>query len=72
MPAILRNPEEIGKAIKEMRGNRSQQEIADAIGCTKMAISQYENGQRMPNDDMKVSIANYFGVTVGSLFFTQG
>ena len=72
MPATLRKTEEVGRTIKEMRGNRSQQEIADALGCTKMAISQYENGQRMPNDDMKVSIANYFGVTVGSLFFTQG
>ncbi|MBR1623047.1 MAG: helix-turn-helix transcriptional regulator [Pseudobutyrivibrio sp.] len=72
MPATLRKAEEVGRAIKEMRGNRSQQEIADALGCTKMAISQYENGQRMPNDDMKVSIANFFGVTVGSLFFTQG
>jgi len=72
MPATLRKTEEVGRAIKEMRGNRSQQEIADALGCTKMAISQYENGQRMPNDDMKVSIANFFGVTVGSLFFTQG
>lgn len=72
MPATLRKAEEVGRVIKEMRGNRSQQEIADALGCTKMAISQYENGQRMPNDDMKVSIANFFGVTVGSLFFTQG
>ncbi len=72
MPATLRTTEEVGRAIKEMRGTRSQQEIADALGCTKMAISQYENGQRMPNDDMKVSIANFFGVTVGSLFFTQG
>lgn len=72
MPATLRTAKEVGEMIKEMRGERSQQEIADALGCTKMAISQYETGARIPNDTMKVSIANYFGVTVGSLFFTQG
>ncbi|WP_330598948.1 helix-turn-helix domain-containing protein [Pseudobutyrivibrio sp.] len=72
MQATLRSTDEVGKSIKELRGNRSQEEIAAALGCTKMAISQYETGIRMPNDKMKVAIANFFGVTVGSLFFTQG
>ena len=66
---MLLSSKEVGERIRNLRGNRTQEEMGNALGCTKMAISQYENGQRMPNDKMKVEIANYLGVTVGSIFF---
>ena len=73
MPATLREVKEVGRMIKEMRESRNltQEELGATLGCTRMAISNYESGGRMPNDNMKASIANYFGVSVGSLFFTQ-
>lgn len=61
----------IGKRLRELRGERSQQEVADATGVSKMAISKYETGLSIPGDDMKIALANYYGKTVEQIFFTQ-
>jgi len=61
----------IGKRLRELRGDRSQQEVADATGVSKMAISKYETGLSIPGDDMKIALANYYGKTVEQIFFTQ-
>jgi DNA-binding XRE family transcriptional regulator len=63
--------EKIGARLRELRGDRSQKEIADAIGVTDMAISLYENGERIPRDEIKRAIAKYFGVTVESIFYAD-
>lgn len=60
----------IGKVLKILRGDRSQREVAEAIGITAMALSQYENGIRIPRDEIKVSLAKFYGVTVESIFYT--
>lgn len=59
-----------GKKLRELRGERTQQEVADAVGVTAMAISQYETGERSPSDTVKLRLANYFGQTVEAIFFT--
>ena len=59
----------IGERLKVLRGHRTQAEVANALGVTPMAISQWENGLRMPSDDMKVKIATYYDETVMSIFF---
>ena len=51
------------------RGKTSRNEVAEAVGITLSAISNYENGQRMPRDEIKVKLANYYGMTVQELFF---
>ena len=61
----------IGARLRELRGNRSQQEVADALGLSKAAISLYEIGQRVPSDEVKAAMAEYFGSTVGSIFFDE-
>jgi len=60
----------IGARLRELRGDRSQQEIANAIGVEVMTISNYERGERVPNDENKIKLASYFGKTVQELFFT--
>ena len=50
--------------------NLTQQEVADAIGVSKMAISGYESGKRIPKDGAKVALADYYGKTVAEIFFT--
>jgi DNA-binding XRE family transcriptional regulator len=44
--------------------------VADAVGVTYSAIKMYELGSRMPKDDIKIKLANYFNVPVGDLFFS--
>lgn len=59
----------VGDRLKKLRGSRTQGEVAEALGVTPMAISQWENGLRMPSDDMKVKIAAYYKKTVMVIFF---
>lgn len=47
----------------------SQQEFAEAINVACSTVSMYENGERIPRDQIKLAIANLFGVTVDYLFF---
>lgn len=70
---MLTPTKEVGEKIREMRGSRNltQEELGNALGCTKMAISTYESGKRMPNDNMKIKIANYFGVSISSIFYKR-
>lgn len=63
--------EEIGKRLREKRGTISQAEVAQAIGVTPMAISLYESGERIPRDEVKIRLAQYYGCTVDSIFFTS-
>lgn len=61
--------ERVGGYLKELRGSRTQREVAEAVGVTTMAISQYERGERLPNDEMKIKLARYFQKTVEEIFF---
>lgn len=67
----MMDAKEIGARLRELRGDRPQQAVADAVGVTAMAISGYERGERTPQDEIKVRLADYFGKTVQEIFFTQ-
>ena len=51
------------------RGKRTREEVAKAVGISLSAISMYETGARVPRDEIKVKLADYFGASVQSLFF---
>ncbi len=59
----------IGEKLKELRGEKSQAEVAEAVGISDSAMSSYENGDRIPRDEVKIRLANYFGRTVQEIFF---
>lgn len=65
------NAKEIGERLRQLRADRRQAEVAEAVGVSTMAISQYETGKRIPQDKVKVKLARYFGQSVESLFFSQ-
>ena len=60
-----------GAKLKELRGDKTQQEVANDIGITKSALAMYERDERVPRDEVKVRIANYYGVSLMFLFFNQ-
>ena len=64
-----------GKTTKEilrnLRGDKTQAEIAADLGITKSSWAMYERGERTPRDEVKIRIASYFGTTVEELFYTQ-
>lgn len=55
----------------ELRGSKTQEEVAKAVGISTSALGMYEIGQRVPRDEIKVALARYFSVSVGYLFFDQ-
>ncbi len=58
-----------GAKLKELRGDKTQQEAAAGIGITKSALAMYERDERVPRDEVKIRIADYYGVSVLFLFF---
>lgn len=59
-----------GKRLVELRGERSQAEVAAAVGISVSALGMYELEQRMPRDEIKIRLAAYFHKTIQDLFFT--
>ena len=62
---------EIGNKLRELRGNTPRSEVAEAIGISRSALQMYECGERIPRDEIKETLARYFGVSVGALFFDE-
>lgn len=59
----------IGRKLKELRKEKSQTTVAEALGICQSTYAMYELGERIPSDEKKRKIADYYGVTVQSLFF---
>lgn len=58
-----------GAKLKALRGDRTQKKVAADLGITKSALAMYERDERVPRDEIKVRIAEYYGETVQFLFF---
>lgn len=61
--------EKIAKKLVALRGEKTREEVAKAIGVSISAMAMYETGARIPRDETKKRIAKYFGVTVEEIFF---
>lgn len=59
----------LGSNIKHLResNNLNQKELASKLNIGISTLSQYENNVRVPSDDIKIKIADYFNVTVDYL-----
>lgn len=61
----------IGERLRKLRGDRTQLEISLDTGISVQALSNYENGTRIPRDETKVVLANYYNVSIEELFFAN-
>ena len=59
----------IAERLVKARGDRRREEVANAVNVSVSAITMYETGARVPRDETKVKLANYYGTTVQALFF---
>lgn len=59
----------IGERLIKLRGSRTQDEVAKALGISLSAIGMYERGERIPRDEIKILIAKYYDTTVQSIFY---
>lgn len=60
-----------GEKLKELRGDKSQDEIAKEIGITKSSWAMYERNERVPRDEVKIRIADYFHKSVQEIFLAE-
>lgn len=65
------NKEKIAKQLVKLRGARTQEEVARAVKISASALSMYEKGERIPRDEIKIRLANYYGKSVEAIFFNH-
>lgn len=61
----------IAKRLLDLRGDEPREKVAEAIKISVSALQMYENGQRVPRDDIKLRIADYYNKSVQEIFFDQ-
>ncbi len=59
----------IGDKLRELRSKagESAQQVADALGITRAAVSLWETGQTLPTIENLKGVAAHFGVSVDAL-----
>ncbi len=61
----------VGMKLRALRGNKSQKKVASDLGISKSALSMYEQDKRIPRDEVKVQIAEYYCVSVMEIFYAK-
>ena len=62
---------ENGQRLINLRGQKSREEVAAANKISVSALAMYELGQRNPRDEVKISLAEYYGVRVSDIFYPR-
>ena len=62
--------EKIARILVDLRGDKSRAEVAAALNLSVSAVAMYENGGRIPRDETKLKIAEYYGKSVEEIFYT--
>lgn len=60
----------IGKLLTALRGEQTLQDVAKTLGLSPAAIRQYESGNRIPRDNIKEKIAEFYDKTVQEIFYS--
>lgn len=61
----------IGEKLATLRNDRNltQKELGIEVGVSTASIAMYELDERVPRDEIKKRISNFFGKTVQEIFF---
>lgn len=60
-----------GERLRRLRGMTPMREVIDGLGISQSALSMYEHGNRNPSDKVKIRLAQYYGVSVESIFWPE-
>lgn len=61
----------IGETLIELRGSKTQEEVANAVNISISALSMYERGERIPRDNIKIRISSYYKKPIHKIFYAQ-
>lgn len=67
----MEDKKKIGEKLKLLRTEKklSVANCAAAVGVSESAWRMYELGERVPKDNTKIKIANFFKRSVSTIFF---
>lgn len=60
---------EIGRRLKECRGYKPLRVVSEETGISERALASYEFGARIPRDEVKIKLSEYYKVPIQKLFF---
>ena len=60
--------EGFGKKLTELRGDKTQEEVAKDIGIATSTLGMYETENRVPRDSIKIKLAKYYKRSVQEIF----
>lgn len=65
--------ETIGDNLKDLRKAKGKTiaAVAKELGITPSALSNYENNIRVPRDNIKVAISDYYKKPIQKIFFAK-
>lgn len=66
---ILLDRKKIAETLVSLRGDKTQKEVSADLGISISALAMYEQGNRIPRDEVKIKISKYFGKSVQEIFF---
>lgn len=49
----------------------SREYVAKSVGISISALTMYETGKRIPRDEIKMKLANFYGTDIMSIFFAK-
>ena len=61
----------IAEKLKDARGSRTRKDVCESVGISLNALMMYENGKRIPRDEIKVRLARLYGKSIEDLFYAQ-
>lgn len=50
----------MAKVLITLRGIRTREEVAGSLGISVTAMKMYESAQRVPRDEVKTALAQYY------------
>lgn len=61
----------IGQRLLQLRNNlnKTRKDVAEACGISVPALTMYEIGERIPRDEIKIRLSNYYKKSITSIFF---
>ena len=71
MAGYIVDSKQIGQRLRALRGEKSLDVVAEDIGISRSALNMYELGDRVPRDQRKILLAEYYGVSMEQLFFSK-
>lgn len=64
------NPDVIGSKLRTLRGEKTLEEAAKELDISPSTLGMYEQGRRVPRDNVKIRIAKFYNVSIEEIFFS--